>query len=189
MLVLLGWTASGKDTIKRELIKLGMKSIVTYTTRPKRKGEKNCIAYNFITKEQFLSLKSKNFFVETTSYNVVSGERWYYGTARKDIENDSIIIMNPQGFRTLKKDKSLNIISFYLKADEEVIRNRLKIRGDNLVESERRLNADKNDFNLIENEVDFVINNGLGFEPEIIAKSIKNLYDNYILCESGDKIE
>ena len=37
--VLLGKTASGKDTIASKLSKKGLKRVVTYTTRPPRKGE------------------------------------------------------------------------------------------------------------------------------------------------------
>ncbi len=51
MLLLVGKSASGKDTIQKELIKMGMKAVVSYTTRSPRKGEIDGIAYHFITKE------------------------------------------------------------------------------------------------------------------------------------------
>lgn len=178
IIAIIGKTASGKDTVKKELLKLGFHGITTYTTRPMRKGEKDGITYNYITNEKFLSLKSKNFFAETTSYNVASGETWYYGTARKDINDDSVIIVNPDGFATLKNDKSLNIISFYLKVDEEVIKERLFSRGDNQDEANRRLKADRNDFYLMEGKADFVINNGLGMSPQTVAQIIKTIYES-----------
>ena len=49
MLLLVGKMASGKDTLKKELINMGMESIVTYTTRPPRPDEINGISYHFIT--------------------------------------------------------------------------------------------------------------------------------------------
>ena len=47
MLLLTGKTCSGKDTIKKELIKMGMESVITYTTRPPRKkrNRQNVISF------------------------------------------------------------------------------------------------------------------------------------------------
>ena len=55
MLLLVGKSASGKDTVKKELIKMGMKAVVTYATRPPRNGEIDGVTYHFITKEEFLN--------------------------------------------------------------------------------------------------------------------------------------
>ena len=50
MLILIGKTASGKDTILNQLVKKhGYKKIVTYTSRPMRKGEKQDVTYHFIS--------------------------------------------------------------------------------------------------------------------------------------------
>lgn len=177
MIVLLGKSASGKTTVYNELLKLGFYGITTFTTRPMRKGEKNGVTYNFITKEQFLSLKSKDFFAETSSYNVATGETWYYGTARKDINKDSVIIVNPDGFAALSADKSLGIVSFYLKVDEKTIEDRLNKRDDNHEEAVRRMGADRKDFYLMESRTDFVIRNDLGMSPKEVAEIIKNIYE------------
>ena len=47
---IMGKSGSGKDTIKRELKSFfpKMKSLVTYTTRPRRKGEREGVDYHFI---------------------------------------------------------------------------------------------------------------------------------------------
>ena len=48
MIIIIGKTASGKDTIVNKLISLyGLKKVITYTTRSQRKGEKQRI-YNII---------------------------------------------------------------------------------------------------------------------------------------------
>ena len=47
-LIIVGHGASGKDYLASELIKLGLKKSITYTTRPKRSGEEDGIIYNFI---------------------------------------------------------------------------------------------------------------------------------------------
>ena len=55
MIVLLGKTASGKDTILNELVKkYNYRKMITYTTRPMRKGEIQDKTYHFISDEEFL---------------------------------------------------------------------------------------------------------------------------------------
>ena len=176
MILLVGKSASGKDTIQKELIKLGYNAVVTYTTRPPRKGEVDGVAYNFITKEDFLAKESDGFFAETTSYNVATGETWYYGSAIKDLTDDKVMIVNPEGLRHIKKISSLNPIAFYLMADEETIWNRLRQRGDDAAEARRRLNADDMDFAGIVSDVEFCLRNDLGITPEAMAKFIHELY-------------
>ena len=54
MILLCGKTCSGKTVIRKELVKMGLKSIVTYTTRPIRDGEIEDVTYHYISKEEFL---------------------------------------------------------------------------------------------------------------------------------------
>ena len=112
---------SGKDTTQKELINMGMNSVVSYTTRPPRNGEVDGIAYHFITKEEFLEKEKQGFFAETTSYNVASGETWYYGSAIGDLTDDKVIIVNPHGLQQIQKIKSLNPVTFYINAKKETI--------------------------------------------------------------------
>ena len=101
MLLLCGKSCAGKDTVQKELIKMGMKSIVSYTTRPPREHETEGIEYHFISKEEFLQKEKDGFFAETVSYNVASGETWHYGSAVEDLSDDKVIIVNPHGLRQL----------------------------------------------------------------------------------------
>ena len=176
MLIIVGKSSVGKDTIQKEVLKLGYKPVVSYTTRPPRNGEVDGIAYHFITKEEFLKKEEDGFFAETTSYNVASGDTWHYGSAIEDLEEDKVMIVNPEGLKQIKKIKTLNPIAFYLMADEETIWNRLRIRGDDALEARRRLNADDVDFADIINYVDFCLRNDLGISPEKMARFINDLY-------------
>lgn len=176
MLILVGKSAVGKDTIQKELINLGYKPVVSYTTRPPRYNEVDGIAYHFISKEEFLKKKQEGFFAETTSYNVASGDTWCYGSAIEDLAKDKVMIVNPEGLKQIKKIKTLNPIAFYLMADEETIWNRLRKRGDDIEEARRRLNADDIDFTGIIEYVDFCLRNDLGINPEKMAKFINDLY-------------
>lgn len=177
MIVLCGKTASGKDTIQKQLILRGMKSIVSYTTRPPRQGEVDGVAYHFISQEEFLKKRESNFFAESTSYNVASGETWYYGSAVEDLTDDKVVILNPEGVKEIKKITTLNPKVFYIIADEDTIWNRLRSRGDNSEEARRRLNADDEDFKGINKYIDFAIRNEGLISPEEIAEMILYLYE------------
>lgn len=87
-LILIGKSASGKTTIRDILtMKHGFHSIITYTTRPMRKGEISDVTYHYISNEEFLKKIDEDFFVEWEKYRV--GESvWYYGTAKEDIKDE-----------------------------------------------------------------------------------------------------
>lgn len=180
MLLLCGKSCAGKDTVQKELIKMGMKSIVSYTTRPPREHETEGVEYHFITKEEFLQKEKDGFFAETVYYDVATGDRWYYGSALEDLSDDKVIIVNPHGLEQLRKIKSLNPVAFYITAGEETIWNRLRERGDNAAEARRRLNADDVDFSEIINDVDFAFSNNLGLNPKTLAEIILNTYRKVI---------
>lgn len=179
MIALIGKTASGKDTIKKELLKLGYESVVTTTTRPMRQGEVKDVSYHFIDKSQFRRLNIQGFFAETTSYDTVHGT-WYYGTQKKDLENNEnkVIILNPDGILSLMRTVDMSDwVVFFIDCPEETMRKRLNKRGDNPEEAERRLEADCKDFINIERLCDYKIVNDEKESPEQIAKKIKMLYE------------
>lgn len=164
MLILCGKTACGKDTIVEKLIEHGYKKIITYTTRPMRRNEKQDITYHFILEDDFKQKIKNNFFAEWKTYNTEFGD-WYYGTSIKDLENandSSVVILTPAGYRDIIKKLSRKPISILIDADDNTIKKRLIKRGDNPKEAERRLVHDNEDFKGIENEVDYVINNNDG---------------------------
>jgi guanylate kinase len=176
MIVLVGKSTSGKDTIKKELVKMGYNAVTNYSTRPPRKNEIDGVTYHFISKEEFLEKEKEGFFAETTSYDVATGETWYYGCALEDLTDDKVMIANPEGLRQIKKMKELSPIAFYLMVDETTIWNRLRQRGDDAAEARRRLNADDADFADIISYVDFCMKNDLGLSPDVMAELIHNIY-------------
>ena len=179
MIALIAPTACGKDTIKKELVKLGYESVVTTTTRPMRDGEVQDVSYHFIDKSQFRRFKEQGFFAETTSYNTVHGT-WYYGTQLKDLENNEnkVIILNPDGILSLMRTIDMSDwVVFFIDCPEEIIKERLNKRGDNPEEAERRLEADRKDFINIERLCDYRITNDGRNKPEEIAYKIKALYE------------
>lgn len=81
--LVMGKSASGKDTIFQRLkdnTSLGLKTIIPYTTRPKREGEENGREYYFLPQEQFFIMQKEQKVIESRTYQTIYGE-WTYFTA------------------------------------------------------------------------------------------------------------
>ncbi len=154
--IIMGKTCSGKNAVVSELVKRGWSQIVTYTSRPKRRGEKNGREYWYITEGEFADKIKDKFFAEWKSY-FVKGKTWYYGSPVKEIvdasldDENHVIILTPQGvvdvLAILKRhvsDYHINII--YLYSNHSTILKRLKSRKDKNDSIERRMKADDEDF-------------------------------------------
>lgn len=186
MILLCGKTSAGKDFLQKELIKMGYKAVVSYTTRPPRKGEVDGMTYNFISEEEFFQKEKEGFFAETTHYDVATGETWHYGAAIQDLTSDKVFIVNPEGLKQVRKMKTLNPVAFYLMADEETIWNRLRQRGDDAAEARRRLKSDDIDFEDIISNVDFCLKNDLGITPDVMASIVHKIYSEVIKDRKGE---
>lgn len=177
IVILSGGTASGKTRIRHELKKLGIASVVSYTTRPMRDGEEDGVTYHFITEDEFHTLERMNYFIECTSYSVSSNDTWYYGTAADDLDSaDAVLIANPDGLKCYSQ-LDVNKLIIYLYADEDIIWNRLRERGDDSIEARRRIDADKHDFENIDKIADLSIRNDGQFTPKEIAELIYAMYE------------
>lgn len=154
MIVLVGESASGKSTIERELAKFGYRKLVTYTTRQPRDGERDGVAYHFVSDEKFNEMKREGKFAEFAVYN-----GWQYGTAKEDCTDDKITVLTPHGLRQLRKNPELDIISFYIKVDRRDRLIKILQRGDDIEEAYRRSLSDVGQFDGIEDEVVYTIEN------------------------------
>lgn len=159
-IVLVGQTNSGKTTVAKLLEAYGYKRIVTYTTRPKRQGERDEIDYNFVTDEKFKSMIKNGDFAEYTEYNALFGHV-YYGSSKEDYLSDDkkVIVLNPCGLLALQR----NLIphtSIYLDVSMDELLRRASKRGDDMEEVKRRLKDDKEKFQDIESKVDIIIKDG-----------------------------
>lgn len=79
---LMGKSASGKDTIYKKVKEAipELKTIVIYTTRPIREGEKDGREYFFIDEERLNTLQKSGKVIELRAYDTVHGI-WKYFTA------------------------------------------------------------------------------------------------------------
>ena len=177
MLVITGKTASGKDLIVSTLTSShGFKKIITYTTRPMRKGEIQDVTYHFISEDDFKQKINDGFFAEYRSYNTEFGT-WYYGSAIEDLQNaddKTVIILTPQGFRDVVSKLSKKPMSIYVYANNSTIKKRLVKRCDDKNEAQRRVKCDNEDFKDFANEVDKIIYNNDGTNIDEVMKKILN---------------
>jgi len=175
MVILVGKTASGKDTILNNLVtRHGYKKIITYTTRPMRNGEKQDVTYHFISEEDFRQKIDGDFFAEWKPYNTEFGV-WYYGTAIDDLKNaedNSVIILTPDGYRDVISKLPNKPTSVYVYANNSTIKKRLVERGDDPKEADRRLIHDNNDFKGIETEIEKIVYNNEGNDINTVVDKI-----------------
>ena len=139
MLVLSSPSGAGKTSICKKVISLDKKITlsVSYTTRPKRKSEKNGKDYVFVSKEKFEDLKKQNFFIEFAKVF----DHWY-GTPKNFIEKnlnsgeDVIFDIDWQGTQKLSDYSKNDVVSvFILPPSNKELHERLKKRAEDSVET------------------------------------------------------
>ena len=138
-------SGAGKTTICKHLLKK-IKNIeisISYTTRPKRKNEKNKKDYFFCDSKKFTKLKKNNYFIETAKVF-----DYFYGSPENNIKNafkknkHILFDIDWQGANKIRKKFRKNqIIDFFiLPPNKKELKNRLEKRGrDNREEIKKRL--------------------------------------------------
>ena len=78
---IMGKSATGKDTVFKELLKRRpeLTTVVPYTTRPIREGETDGVEYFFTSSEKLEQFKNSGKIVELRTYETVMGP-WSYFT-------------------------------------------------------------------------------------------------------------
>ncbi len=95
---LMGRSSSGKDTIYKKLLeqnKVTLQSIVPYTTRPIRAGEKDGVEYHFTDESGFQQLLHDGSIIESRVYHTCLGMWRYFTVADEgiDLANNSYIMI------------------------------------------------------------------------------------------------
>ena len=175
--ILCGKTASGKSTIANKLVEeYGFNRVITYTTRPIRKGEKQDVDYHFINLEEFNKKVQNGFFAEWKSYSTIDGV-WFYGTALEDLDNaddNTVIILTPNGYRDVVNKMKNKPKCIYIYANNETIKKRLIERGDDEKEACRRLEHDNEDFKDFEYEANKIFYNNDGTDINTVVERVLN---------------
>ena len=138
-------SGSGKTTICRMLAKRldSMEISISYTTRPRKRGEVDGTDYYFIKTEKFDIMVNSREFLEFAS---VYGQR--YGTSRKAVRSivsrgkDAVLEIDVQGGKKVKKELPEAILVAVFPPDRRSLENRLIGRGrDSIEEVRARLQA------------------------------------------------
>lgn len=173
MVILVGESASGKSTIEKILTeKYGYKKTISYTTRQPRDEEVDGVDYYFISEDEYTEKFHSGYFVETGAYN-----GWFYGSTKEQYDENTVCVLTPHGLRQIKNNfGEEEIISFYIKVSRRDRLIKILERGDNIDEAIRRNQSDVGQYDGIEDEVNFVIeNNKYEKSPEKCAEEIVNL--------------
>lgn len=165
MVILVGPSACGKTALGKFLETKGINKLVTYTSRPKRVGEVDGKDYHFITKEKFEKLIAEKFFYE---YVLYQGN--FYGTAKKDIDDNLYVILEPQG---LKKYQGQNKVkAFFIECPKDVRLERMFKRGDESSSIMKRIATD-----------DAIFNEDVKHSCYLVLDGTKDFLHNYKIIE------
>ena len=154
---IMGKSASGKDTIYKELIEKMPKfhSIVPYTTRPMREGEKDGVEYFFVDQERFDEMMDEEKIIEFRSYNTKCGIWTYFTADDGQIElwqYDYLVIGTIESYYALKEYFGDDVmVPLYIEVEdgirlERAIQREKKQKEPKYTELCRRFIADSKDF-------------------------------------------
>lgn len=133
LLVLSGFSGSGKGTVVKEVMKKYSDTYalsISATSRQPRPGERNGIEYFFKTREEFEEMIAKDELVEYAQY--VSN---YYGTPKAYVEEqlaagkDVILEIEIQGALEIKKKFPDTLLLFMTPPSADELKERLVGRG------------------------------------------------------------
>jgi len=164
MIIVVAPSGAGKSTFIDEILKcrdLPIKDLITYTTREMRAGESQGDPYFFISEEEFLKRKNRDFFVEWAKVHSS-----YYGSSNEQIrsfwQTGHAVIMDVdiQGADTFKKKFPEALIVFIQPPSIETLKDRLLKRGDGKLppDYEIRMESAKREMAWAKNADEVIIN-------------------------------
>jgi len=145
LFVISGPSGSGKTTIaqrilKRKKLKKILFKSISFTTRPKRLGERNGQDYFFINLEEFKEKRRKKRILEWTKYL-----GYYYATPKDLIlkqlkqRKNIILCLDIRGALKIKKLYPKNTVTIFLKPPSlEDLKARIKKRSSRIAKEEIR---------------------------------------------------
>lgn len=155
---IMGKSATGKDTIFKEVLKnkkLHLKNVILYTSRPIRAKEKDGVEYHFVDESRLLDLQNAGKVIEMRSYDTIHGI-WSYATVddgQFDLGNENFLAIGTlESFEKMKAYFGENkVVPVYIEvADdnrlERALRRERKQEQPKYEELCRRFLADAQDF-------------------------------------------
>lgn len=154
---LMGKSASGKDTLFKKILKENpeLKTVVLYTTRPMREGERDGVEYHFCSEEQLREFERQRKVIESRTYQTVLGP-WSYATVddgQIDLKNSSYLVIGTlESYGKMREYFGSDVmVPLYIDVDDGVRLTRALARErrqkePNYAELCRRFLADDADF-------------------------------------------
>ena len=147
LIAIFGQSGSGKDFVLKELIQTSfgqgnLSRVVSYTTRPMRKGEQPGVNYHFLpTAAEFFAKE----LIEHSEFN-----NWFYGSAIDTLKKDKINIgvYDIRRIQQIIKNENIECYPIYIKASQKnrLMRQLEREESPDCDEIVRRYIADKKDF-------------------------------------------
>lgn len=147
----IGRTASGKSSIAKGVCeKMGLTQVVSYTTRPMRKSEKNGSDHIFITDGEV-----SRYEEDIAAYTEINGYKYF--TTYDVIDKSDIYVIDPIGVDNLKIKcgDRYEFIEIYIRIPQNLAEERARIRGDKLKDFRQRWVAENQQFTDYENRHTF----------------------------------
>ena len=183
--ILMGKSATGKDTLQQQLAKdYDIERVVTATTRPMREGEQDGRDYHFKTDAEFNELIATGSLIEYTEFNGVK-----YGCPKSsvDFDKDQCIILEPEGVQNFIKELGQeNVFVVSMELEDDIRKLRAEGRGSFTEEKwQERLKNDNERFS--EETVDELANMRLdltfrmygGESPSVTAADLIKALNTY----------
>lgn len=184
IIVLLGASATGKDTVAKHISeKYNIPMAISYTTRPMRSNETQGIEYYFISDDEMHKKFKNGEVIEHTSYYIQSEDVSYtYANVVEEFEKGdyTLTILNPHGLYQFNKSQYKdNLVSIMLNCDDRVRLVRSLNRDENVNVNEvlDRFRRDELDFIERRPKTDYEIDTNKPLEEVFnnIDKVIENI--------------
>lgn len=147
----IGRTASGKSSIAKAVcVKMGLTQVISYTTRPMRKSEKNGSDHIFISEDEVYKYEN-----DIAAYTEINGYKYF--TTFEQIESSDVYVIDPIGVDNLKikcGDK-YDFVEIYIRTPQKLAETRARMRGDKLKDFKERWVSENKQFTDYENRHTF----------------------------------
>ncbi|WP_461810324.1 nucleoside/nucleotide kinase family protein [Faecalimonas sp.] len=153
----MGKSSSGKDTIFKKLQEClpELKTIVLYTTRPIREGEKDGVEYYFVSEKELEIFQESGKIIELRAYDTVHGQWNYFTVADDQIQlemNNYIIIGTLVSYEKMQEYfGEENLVPVYIEVEDgerlaRALEREQRQENPKYAELCRRFLADTKDF-------------------------------------------
>ena len=188
IIVLLGASATGKDTVAKHISeKYNIPMAISYTTRPMRSNETQGVEYYFISNGEMHEKFKNGEVIEHTSYYIQSEDVSYtYANVVEEFEKGDYVltILNPHGLYQFNKSQYKdNLVSIMLNCDDRVRLVRSLNRDENVNVNEvlDRFRRDELDFIERRPKTDYEIDTNKPLEE--IFNNIDKVIENILKGE------